>query len=151
MTQEGIVTSPNFPRAYDNNQLCSTVITAGAGQTVTLSFVTFSVEDANNCGFDSLKIYDGSSRGSNRLGKFCDTELPATITSTGRSLLLRFRTDDSHTQDGFLADVTFSSGRPINTYTAWQTTVQKVTKLSKNVKFLNFVTIFGITMRNEFK
>ena len=108
MSQEGSFTSPNYPEKYGNNVECASVITAGSGQTVRLTFHRFSVEaDGTACRWDSLLLYDGSDARGNLLGKYCGDEKPDAIESTGQSLFLKFKSDGSITSAGFLADVDF--------------------------------------------
>ncbi|XP_066263229.1 CUB and sushi domain-containing protein 1-like [Branchiostoma lanceolatum] len=56
-SDEGTVTSPNYPSDYGNNENCEWTITAPEGSTVRLTFDSFNLEN----GWDVLNIYDGDS------------------------------------------------------------------------------------------
>ena len=87
---------------------CGSVITAGSGQTVRLTFHSFSVEaDGTACRWDSLLAYDGSDASGNLLGRYCGDDKPDPIESTGQSLFMKFKSDGSITYAGFHADVDF--------------------------------------------
>ena len=52
--------------------------------------------------WDSLTVYDGGSKSSNVIGKFCGNSLPpGQILSSNNELLMHFETDYSGTYDGF--------------------------------------------------
>ncbi|XP_066263260.1 cubilin-like [Branchiostoma lanceolatum] len=81
----GIVTSPNYPMDYGDNETCEWTITVPEGYTVRLTFQSFQLENA-----DSLTIYDK------------DGELPVyAITSASNEMLVRFISDHSDTAQGF--------------------------------------------------
>ena len=62
----------------------------------------YQLESHSNCQFDFLEIYNGLNQNQNRLAaKRCGSGLPGQIVSTGRELLLRFRTDGSGEYRGF--------------------------------------------------
>lgn len=109
VTSTGPVTSPNYP-GYDNDLTCSTIITAGTGQVVSLHFLEFDVESDGSCSYDSVSVYDGSSDDSYLIGRYCGQYVPEYVFSTGQTMLLVFESDNSVTHDGFSAAVDFVSG-----------------------------------------
>lgn len=68
-----------------------------------LTFDTFELEPESVCKYDYVLIRDGSSASDHMIGKFCGSSKPATITSSGRSLWVEFRSDSSDRRPGFLA------------------------------------------------
>lgn len=70
--------------------------------TVTIDFVSFNTE----LNYDYLFVYDGDSINDPLLGVYSGTNLPASITSTGSSLLIEFRSDCSTISSGWQIDFT---------------------------------------------
>ena len=99
----GTIQTPNYPIDYPVDKVCSWIIRIQSGDKVVLSFETFSLEDHAVCQYDYVIIRDGSSAKSPIIGKFCGTDRPATITSTGNYLWIGFRSDSSTTSQGFKA------------------------------------------------
>ncbi len=65
--------------------------------TVTLTFPTFNLE--NN--WDYLYVYDGNSISSSLIGAYTGTSIPSSITATGGSILVEFRSDCNTTTEGY--------------------------------------------------
>ncbi|KAL8573049.1 hypothetical protein ACOMHN_010479 [Nucella lapillus] len=97
----GVIESINYPDTYPNNQNCSWLIAATAGNTVNISFETFPLESGSGCPHDYLEILDGESPSSPSLGKFCDDNVPTPVTSTSNRVRVNFVTDSSVTYGGF--------------------------------------------------
>uniref|UniRef100_A0A8D0DCX9 CUB and zona pellucida-like domains 1, tandem duplicate 2 n=1 Tax=Sander lucioperca TaxID=283035 RepID=A0A8D0DCX9_SANLU len=62
-----------------------------------------SIEYHSNCGYDAIYVYDGPSTSYRLLGKVCGTN-NITFHSTGTSLTVRFKSDNSVSRPGFRAD-----------------------------------------------
>ncbi len=69
---------------------------------VTLSFITFDIEQD----WDFLFIYDGETIDAPLIGTYTGTTIPSSITSTGNSLLVEFRSDCATISEGWEAMVT---------------------------------------------
>lgn len=99
--------SPAFPRHYPGGIKCSKVIVAEYGYFVRLDFRDFfRIEPPSNegkCDYDYLEIRDGDQGYSTLIGKFCGSDFPPIITSSGRSLWLRFVSDATIEYGGFRA------------------------------------------------
>ncbi|WP_411016230.1 CUB domain-containing protein, partial [Salmonella sp. s51884] len=55
-----LLTSPNYPSQYDNNEQCQYNVDAPTPDlAVGVVFNTFDVEDSATCAYDRLTIYDG--------------------------------------------------------------------------------------------
>ncbi|KAG1668287.1 Tolloid-like protein 1 [Nymphon striatum] len=91
---------------YDNKEDCDWIIKAEKSQQVKLRFLTFDVEQEQDCGYDFVEIYDGYDDSSIRLGRFCGKKIPPVIVSSGKYLLLRFRSDDTINSKGFSCSYT---------------------------------------------
>ena len=86
---------------------CQWVVTAPFGQCPKLSFSKFSTE-AN---YDFIEIYDGLSTSSPVVTLSGSTYMPAPVTSTQATMLIRFSSDDSNIYNGVAGQITFQSCR----------------------------------------
>lgn len=99
--------SPKFPQNYPKNTKCFRSITADYGYFVRIDFRDyFHIEPPPNGGEcnkdgDYLEIRDGDQGYSPLIGKYCGFNFPPIITSSGRSLWLRFVSDTSIEYNGF--------------------------------------------------
>ncbi|XP_048855841.1 ovochymase-2 [Brienomyrus brachyistius] len=114
----GVITSQNWPLNYAGNSECLWMVEVPTGDTITLTFTHFEVEEAGillgKC-FDQLQVYDGAAAGATRYGPFCGTKLPSTIQTTGNTLLLRFHADFFTEAKGFRAYWTTDVTQPAPT------------------------------------
>ena len=105
MTAPGsIITSPNHPQNYPNNQNCRTVIRFKQGQRVLLQFLAFNLEAQlhSQCVWDWLEVRDGDNEYSNLIGpRLCGLQYPDPIVSSRNVLYIYFRTDSSQPRTGF--------------------------------------------------
>ena len=70
------------------------------------------IEVDNDCQYDALEIYDGSTRNAPKIGTYCGQTIPdEPIESDTNRVLLHFRSDDSVAGAGFW--LTFNMTRPI--------------------------------------
>lgn len=89
---------------YENKEDCDWLIWADEDNyRVRFRFVSFEVEDETECGYDSVEVFDGRDSSSEKLGKFCGNSIPPEFVSSGRYLLIRFKTDDTINWKGFSA------------------------------------------------
>ncbi|MFY9308162.1 MAG: N-acetylmuramoyl-L-alanine amidase [Bacteroidia bacterium] len=93
---------------YGDDERVLTLIQPSGATTLTLNFTSFSTE-AN---YDYLFIYDGATTSAPLLGKYDGTTSPGTVTASGGSLLLEFRSDCSTTGTGWAATWTSNSVPP---------------------------------------
>lgn len=96
----------------------------------------FDMEPSDNCKFDKLEIRDGSYGYSPRLDMYCGHSFPPQIRSSGSSLWLRFKSDDSIEYKGFRAVYWFEKRKNIS-------------KCTKNhVYFIVYISIYIILIRS---
>lgn len=88
---------------YANNTDCSWLINPSGASSVTLRFNSFNTE-ANN---DTVNVYDGNDNTYPLLGKFSGNTIPASITSTGSTMFVTFKTNGTITAAGW--DATYTS------------------------------------------
>ncbi|HCN84785.1 MAG TPA: hypothetical protein DIT07_14380 [Sphingobacteriaceae bacterium] len=90
---------------YCNNQDCRWLIQPPQATSVTLSFVAFDLEQPDPEGtiYDAVEIYDGTNTSAPLLGRYTGNTLPASVTSTGGSIYVKFYSDISNTKAGWSA------------------------------------------------
>ena len=104
----GNVSSPNFPSNYPNSMTCRWIITVPQGHLVRLSFNDFQLTSCfvscSSC--DHLEVRDGTDDSSAQLARYCGTELPYDVQSSGQSLWIEFVSTSTNNEKGFLATYT---------------------------------------------
>jgi hypothetical protein len=99
---------------YGNSLSYTMTVTAGtAGQCVTATFTTFTLEAT----YDYLYIYDGSSTAATLIGSYTGGTSPGTVTSSSGTLTFRFYSDAATTSAGWAATLscTASCAAPSST------------------------------------
>ena len=94
---------------YANDERYFTLIQPAGASSITMTFSAFSVE-AN---WDYLYIYDGATNAAPLIGTYTGTSSPGTVTSSGGSLLIEFRSDCATVNTGWSA--TWTSNIPTTT------------------------------------
>ncbi|XP_071148137.1 cubilin homolog [Mytilus edulis] len=96
----GIISSPNYPGNYENNQEYKYLIREQVGQRITL---TFSKIDTEEC-CDFVQVFAGSTISDSPLRKFSgSSNSSSTVRSTGNNMIVLFTSDHSVTGSGFYA------------------------------------------------
>ncbi|XP_033106625.1 protein SpAN-like [Anneissia japonica] len=108
----GVITSPNHPESYNNNEECLYLIKGGEGSTITLRFLAFELEDSTGCRYDFLEVRFDDLYTENT--KYCGTTVPNEITSVSNMMFVRFYSDISVSQSGFKASWVIN-GSPLTT------------------------------------
>ena len=101
----GTLRSPSYPSNYPNNMICTWRITAPSGSRLRLTFNYFTLESGTCSTKDYLEVRDGLSSTSTRKGTYCGSNAPS-MTSSGRYLWIRFRSDSSVSYKGLEARYT---------------------------------------------
>ncbi len=70
---------------------------------IKLDFDLFDLEGGQGCRYDYIEIFDGERRNDNVIGKYCGTDKPVGIISTGNALYVEFVSDSTTVRPGFLA------------------------------------------------
>jgi len=106
--EPGMITSPHYPAYYPTNTECSWLLSGKEDERVEITLLSFDVERVRYCGFDSLRIYDGSSQSDRYLANLCGRiKNRFRLKSSGSNLLLKFKSDMIGTRPGFRAAVDF--------------------------------------------
>ena len=79
-------------------------------QSLRIEFIDFDIEDAYDCKWDSVTIYDGSDANASILGKYCGYTPPDPVETSGPVVFLKFRSDQYVKKRGFEARVTIIAG-----------------------------------------
>ncbi|XP_072169656.1 neuropilin and tolloid-like protein 2 [Diadema setosum] len=107
--------SPNHPdkEKYDNNEECLYLFEAGENEVIELVFhSSFKLEDSDNCEFDYIEMHDGRYGFSPVINhRYCGDDLPPRIVSTGRFLLMFFKTDSMLEDSGFIGEFRYLPGQ----------------------------------------
>uniref|UniRef100_A0A8C3YL53 Cubilin n=1 Tax=Catagonus wagneri TaxID=51154 RepID=A0A8C3YL53_9CETA len=100
---EGIFNSPGYPEVYPSNVECVWNIVSSPGNQLQLSFITFQLEDSQDCSRDFVEIREGNATG-RLVGRYCGNVLPRNYSSiTGHNLWIRFVSRGSGSGVGFQA------------------------------------------------
>ncbi|XP_032808661.2 CUB and sushi domain-containing protein 3-like isoform X1 [Petromyzon marinus] len=93
----GFILSPNYPEPYPPGKECDWQVTVTADNVISLTFISFDTETS----YDFLHIYDGPGSSSPLIASLQGSKLPGRIESTGNSMFMAFRSDDSLSLSGF--------------------------------------------------
>ncbi|XP_018577861.1 cubilin-like [Anoplophora glabripennis] len=120
----GNIASPVRPEGYYPPSLkCTWVIIAPPKSVIQLTWITFSLEQSYECSYDNVQIFDNNTElgMGGLIGKYCGSNLPPILMSSGNIMTIVFVTDVTIHMDGFLATYTFMSDSNIcggNYYTS---------------------------------
>ena len=95
------VKTPNYPYNYGHNRDCTWKISAESNRKIKLSSFSIDTEYHQNCGYDYLAIYDGSTSSGRLVAELCGSKRQGTILSSGNSLYLHFHSDQYQHSTGF--------------------------------------------------
>lgn len=107
--ETGVISSPNYPLAYEADRSCEYDIIAPLGSVIELTVVDLDIEGHSSCQFDNLEIFDGLElENSTSVGVYCGTELPDVFVSNFNHIRVKFNSDMSIHGRGFKANYTFT-------------------------------------------
>ncbi|XP_017111903.1 cubilin homolog [Drosophila elegans] len=101
----GYIKSPNWPKAYGENQKCEWILRAPLGHRLELVVQNFTLESSFadlRCTTDWLEIRNGDSGSSPLIGRYCGTNIPSRLPSYSNAMHLEFHSDRSIETKGFL-------------------------------------------------
>ncbi|XP_053662149.1 cubilin homolog [Anopheles marshallii] len=109
MREDTIIRSPMIAESgkYQHDAQCEWIIVAPAGHAIQLTWNSFELEVSGRCVYDYVQVFDNSTYGNSLVGRYCGSEKPPAITSTGNILTIQFVTDSSSSKDGFSLAFTF--------------------------------------------
>ena len=106
-------TSPGYPNAYPNGIFCQYRFKIALGQAVKIYFTEFSLESSESCAKDAVSLYENGNLSTVVCGlkSFSNPWM-----SVGDSVVMRFKSDRSHTSKGFYGYFSFFTYRKCNLY-----------------------------------
>eukprot|EP00795_Rhopilema_esculentum_P001778 gene1778-16265_t len=96
----GSFTSPEYPKFYPSDSDCTWIITVPLKTKVELSFKEIHLEP----GFDYVDVYDGPTSSSKIIARLMGLGKVTPLLSSGNQMLVRFVSDESIENKGFLAN-----------------------------------------------
>ncbi|EFN89302.1 Cubilin, partial [Harpegnathos saltator] len=109
-SEQGMITSPSYPNSYPLNSECVWILNTSPGNRISLTFTEFDVETSENCDLDYVEVRENSGIGK-LINVLCGKDA-APITSSSK-LWLKFKSDDSGTAKGFVAEYSFIGGNEL--------------------------------------
>ncbi|XP_077999583.1 tolloid-like protein 1 [Glandiceps talaboti] len=101
---KGEITSPNWPSNYPKRKMCTWHIIGAPGHRVSLKFDEFDLEQHQECTYDHVIVYDGSSTDDPILGRYCGNHAPEdTIFASSSEMYITMFSDASVSRKGFRA------------------------------------------------
>ncbi|XP_035171335.1 ovochymase-1 isoform X2 [Oxyura jamaicensis] len=95
------ITSPNYPGVYPDMLNCTWTIYSTSGNKLKAVIKDFVTEDARDCIWDCLSVYDGPHLSSRLLASLCGQIKSFSAFSSSSFLTLHFKTDESVGYRGF--------------------------------------------------
>mgnify|MGYP000363720838 CR=1 FL=1 len=97
----GNVRFPTGSGSYPPYSNCIWYIEVTRGNGVNISWSEFHVEQAANCMFDGIEIFDGPTTSDDRLALLCGNDIPDPTLTNNNFATIRFYSDGSVNHDGF--------------------------------------------------
>jgi len=115
--QEGNISSPNYPQTYNNSIECIWDITVDNGYRIQWTFQSpFELESSPRCFNDYVMIAEVYESGlSTVFGRYCGSDLPASNSSSGNRIRIKFRSSLRNGGAGFLLNFTAVCGATYRT------------------------------------
>ena len=74
---------------YNNKEDCDWIIEAPQGKNVLLNFLSFEMEDEQDCGYDYIQVFSGFDDSGNSYGKFCGNKV---LSPSSNAIMARAKT-----------------------------------------------------------
>ncbi|KAG8569528.1 hypothetical protein GDO81_014448 [Engystomops pustulosus] len=101
---QGSFFSPNHPELYPGKTVCRWLISVPDGLIIQIQFQNFSLESEKGCTFDYVEVHDSAGMGiASLMGRFCGSDIPPTLTSSGAQMTVLFVADEEISDIGFFA------------------------------------------------
>lgn len=91
---------------YGANEDAQITISPPSAGTIDLTFVTFDIEagTGTSCNYDYVEVYDGPNITSALIDRYCNNNVPTTVSSTSGSITIVFHSDPGVENAGFQID-----------------------------------------------
>ncbi|XP_061582482.1 ovochymase-2 [Cololabis saira] len=97
--ESGTFTSGNYPSSYDNDNMCTWIITVDPDKVIHLWFEDFALEETKLCTADFVSLRDTTGH----IGKYCGYTKPKPMVLLSNNLTVNFIANDRNTDQGFKA------------------------------------------------
>ncbi|XP_002161936.3 tolloid-like protein 1 isoform X2 [Hydra vulgaris] len=114
-SNEGSITSPNFPNNYPASSHCVWILESNQSSKIVLNFKSFDLEKHIECRYDYVVVKDGRTRNAKVIGQYCGSRIPQEISTNGSALYIEFVSDTSTQNKGFEAAWKMIPPPPIST------------------------------------
>ncbi|XP_055859668.1 cubilin-like isoform X2 [Biomphalaria glabrata] len=111
----GTITSPGYPYSYSHSLTCAWSVEGTPTQKITLRVADLALETAQNCVYDFLDVYDGTSISAPRILHVCNSTTTITVT-TRSNMYIMFKSDESVSSRGFSANYEITNDCPAWAY-----------------------------------
>ncbi|XP_061178089.1 cubilin-like [Saccostrea echinata] len=108
----GSISSPGYPGNYPHNRDCVWRVMVSPGKNIMFTFAVMALEHHDNCSYDYVEIRDGLDENAPLLRKYCSTSSPVPITTTNPYAHIKFHSDASLSDRGFLMTYAAVSAGP---------------------------------------
>lgn len=99
----GEIFSPNYPDYYPSRKDCVWQFTTTPGHRIKLVFDEFEMEPHQECTYDHIALYDGTTSEAGFLGRYCGAKVPHPIVAFNNQMFMVFKSDSSVQRKGFRA------------------------------------------------
>ncbi|ESO10115.1 hypothetical protein HELRODRAFT_167974 [Helobdella robusta] len=104
-SETGNLSTPSYPVYYKNNLDCQWFISVTNGKRILLTIIDIHMEQEGECKYDYLQILNGGELDGPEIANLCHIQNTSqAITSSGNSLVVRFKSDESNSGKGFYAN-----------------------------------------------
>ncbi|XP_028157640.1 cubilin homolog [Ostrinia furnacalis] len=110
-SEEGAISSPNYPNPYPPNSDCVWILGTSPGNRVFMLFEAFELDLSEDCNQDYVEVRENNGGGPLR-GVYCGNDIP-TNTTTGTKLYIKFHSDNIGSNRGFIIKYGFLHGNDI--------------------------------------
>lgn len=114
----GEFASHGYPLPYSNDAKCLWEIECPVGYVVQLTFLSFDLQQSQDCEADYLEIKHGSFSWPTVVGKFCGSSHPAVIQVNDSKVYVEFKTDSSGKYPGFHAGYKVLPDRKLSSFSS---------------------------------
>ncbi|XP_024214976.1 cubilin [Halyomorpha halys] len=100
----GTITAPSKPGGteYLNDLSCEWIISLPMGERIRIDVASLNLEVNVGCNYDYLTIFDGPSRRSGVVGRWCGKDSIPPFTSSSNEVLVIFESDATYNEGGFV-------------------------------------------------
>ncbi|VEN57932.1 unnamed protein product, partial [Callosobruchus maculatus] len=116
VANEGVITSPNYPKNYNKNETCEWLIEVDESHSIEIVFEDLDLLYTNKCIHNYVKVFDGPSPAYPVLTTVCGATAPnKTFRSTYNNMFVEFVSHQLVTTKGFRAKYRKACGSRIST------------------------------------